>query len=97
MILLYLQLIEESKNKMDVDANQNEMFAQGGRGGYHYDNGRGRRGRRGGQACPMNQTFPRQSANLRLQRFSQVCMKNTKEIFIRRGPPRRLLILVMLL
>lgn len=71
MIRRDLALIEESKNKMDVDANQNEMFAQGGRGGYHYDNGRGRRGRRGGQACPMNQTFPRQSANLRLQRFSQ--------------------------
>ena len=74
MISLYLQLIEQSNYKMDVDANQNEMFPQVGRGGYYYDNGRGGRGRRGGQACPMNQTIPRQSANLRLQRApSQVC------------------------
>jgi len=68
MVRRDLALIEQSNYKMDVDANQNEMFPQGGRGGYYYDNGRGGRGRRGGQACPMNQTIPRQSANLRLQR-----------------------------
>jgi len=60
------QFLEENNNRMDwmdVDFNQNEVFPQRGRGG-------GRRGRRGGRAS-MNQTFPRQSANLRLQRFSQ--------------------------
>ena len=75
MISVYLQRIEQLNNKMEIDANQNEMFPQGRRGGYYYDSGRGGRGRRGGQACPMNQTIPRQSANLRLQRApSQVCM-----------------------
>ena len=68
MVWRSLAFIEQSINKMDVDANQNEMFPQGRRGGYYYDSGRGGRGRRGGQACPMNQTIPRQSANLRLQR-----------------------------
>jgi len=66
MIRRDLQLIEDSNNMMEVDDNQNEMFVQRGRGGGVRGN-RGNRGNRGS----MNQTYPKQSANLRLQRFSQ--------------------------
>jgi len=64
----FSQVQEENNNKMDVDIvdeNQNKQVGERGRG-------RGRGGYRGyrGRAT-MNLTFPRQSANERLQRFAE--------------------------
>jgi len=64
----FSQVQEENNNKMDVDIvdeNQNKQVGERGRG-------RGRGGYRGyrGRAT-MNLTFPRQSANQRLQRFAE--------------------------
>jgi len=63
----FSQVQEENNNKMDVDIDENQNKQVGERG-----RGRGRGGYRGyrGRAT-MNLTFPRQSANERLQRFAE--------------------------
>lgn len=59
---------------VDIDENQNKQVGERGRG-----RGRGGyRGYRGRQT--MNLTFPRQSANQRLQRFAEVCIFNRHTI-----------------
>ena len=57
---------------VDIDENQNKQVGERGRGRGGY---RGYRGRQ-----TMNLTFPRQSANQRLQRFAEVCIFNRHTI-----------------
>merc|ERR1711962_944587 len=74
---------------MDVDANQNEMFSQGGRGGYYYDNGRGGRGRRpdaGIEGCiclrDMMRIFCESCGHADEGRLRKICPLHPKDIYL---------------